>query len=133
VFVLWGGFAQEAHSSSRASPPQYISTNVCSVLDNPKLFLNKEISLRGSVYVGMDGSNIRDKNCPDEGIKLSVENARDKQTDIVALFDKIRSFGRHGFASIAGEFVATDNPLTPYKLNIHKVWNITPLDDGNIL
>jgi hypothetical protein len=128
VFFLWGGFAQEARpTSGRANPPQYISTNVCSVLDNPKLFLNKEISLRGSVYVGMDSSNIRDKNCPDEGIKLSVEDARDKQSDIVALFDKIRSFGRHGFASISGELVATGSPLTPYKINIHKAWNVTPL------
>lgn len=117
------------HESMAATPAHRATssknTDVCSVLSNPKLFLKKEISLRGSVFVGRDGANLRDKHCPDEGIDLSVEKARYEQADIVAFFQKVRGFGGHGFATIVGEFVATNSPLTPYSLSIHKVSDVT--------
>lgn len=99
--------------------------DVCSTLSDPKFFLNKEISLRGPVFVGRDGANIRDKRCPGQGLDLSVETARYRQADIVSFFHKVRSFGGHGTATIVGELVATNSPLTPYSLSIHKVSNVT--------
>jgi hypothetical protein len=118
-----------SHESAAVKPPRHAiyvqSTDVCSVLSNPKLFLNKEISLRGSVFVGRDGANVRDTHCPDEGIDLSVENVRYEQPDIVLFFQKVRSFGGHGVATIVGEFVATNSQLTPYSISIHKVAGVT--------
>lgn len=103
----------------------YEATDVCSVLKNPELYMHKKISIRGPVFVGVDGANIRDTRCPDEGIDLSVPDSRYDQADIVAFFQKVRSFGGHGMATVAGEFVTTNSPLTPYSLSIHKVSNLT--------
>lgn len=100
-------------------------TDVCSVISNPKIYLNKEISLRGSVFTGMDSANIRDAKCPDKGIDLSVEKTRYEQPDIVSFFQRVRLFGNHGFATITGEFIATDSPMRPYSISIHKVYNVT--------
>lgn len=100
-------------------------TDVCSVLNNPDLYLNKEISLRGSIFAGMDGTNIRDSKCSDKGVNLSVEKARYGQTDIVSFFQKMRVFGNHGCATIVGEFVKTKNLVHPYSVNIHRVSNVT--------
>lgn len=126
VGMLLAVVSQEGMAAKPAyGSANYQSTDVCSVLSNPKLFLHKEISLRGPVFVGVDGANIRDVHCQDEGIDLSVESARYEQVDIVAFFQKVRAFGGHGTATVIGEFVATASPLTTYSLSIHKVLNIT--------
>lgn len=117
--------AKEAHGASGLQ-----RTDVCSVLNNPRLYLNKEISLRGSIFTGVDSANIRDAKCPDKGIDLSVEKSRYEQPDIVSFFQRVRIFGNHGFATIVGKFIATDSPIRPYSISIHKVHNVTRLETG---
>jgi hypothetical protein len=88
--------------SSASTPPQmYAATDVCSVLKNPTLYANKEISLRGSIYMGVDNTNISDRRCPGQALKLSVGDDVYKHADIRAYHKKINKYGHHGVASVA--------------------------------
>jgi len=85
--------------------------------------------LRGSIYMGVDNTNISDRGCPGQALKLSVGDDVYKHADIRNYHEKINSYGRHGMATVAGKFVVSDSPLTPYVLNIEMVWNVTRSQD----
>ena len=104
---------------------RYETVSICNVLKNPNVYTNKKVSLRGSVYIGMENTNISDGKCPGQAIGLNVGNDVYEHSDIRDLHRKISQWKMHGFATVAGTFIVSDSPLTPYLLNVERVTNVT--------
>lgn len=110
------------------SPQRYETISLCDVLKNPSAYANKKVTLRGSIYMGMENTNISDRQCPGKAIGLKVGDDVYEHADIRAFHRKISGWKRHGFATISGTFVVTDSPLTPFILNVARVSDVTPYD-----
>lgn len=103
----------------------YETVSICSVLKNPSAYANKKVSFRGSVYVGMENTNISDGACPGHAIELYVGDDVYEHLDIRDFHRKITHWKMHGFATVAGTFTISDSPLTPYVLHLEKVWHVS--------
>ncbi|WP_213947065.1 hypothetical protein [Luteibacter sp. dw_328] len=104
-----------------------ISTDVCSVLKNPRAFVNQVIRVRGFVYLGEDHMNIADRLCAGRGIELMIKTeAVMKHKDIHHFYVQMNRQGRHGIATITGLFQLDPDPVTPYVLNIQHVKDVVP-------
>lgn len=108
-----------------ADGPRYEPVALCKVLNNPGAYANKRISLRGSVYMGMENTNISDGGCPGKTIELRVGDDVYEHADIRAFHRKISGWKMHGYATVAGTFTVTDSAFAPYVLDVESVSNIT--------
>jgi hypothetical protein len=107
--------------------PKVVETDVCSVLETPKAFVNQVIRLRGFVYLGEDHMNISSKDCPSQGIELVIKSdSVPKQKDVHHFYVQMNHQGRKGFATLTGIFEKNSSPLTPYVLNIQHVKDVAP-------
>ena len=115
-----------------ATPPQqYETVSLCAVLKTPSAYANKKMTLRGSIYMGMENTNISDHQCPGKAIDLKVGDDVYEHADIRTFHRKITGWKMHGFATVSGTFAVTDSPLTPFVLNVERVSNVTQYDkDG---
>jgi hypothetical protein len=104
---------------------QYEIVSLCSVLKAPQAYANKKISVRGSVYIGMENTNISDRTCPGEAIDLAVGDNVYGHKDIRTFHQKITGWRMHGYATVFGTLSVTDSPLTPLTLNIERVTDVT--------
>jgi len=114
------GLAAEAHASGKP-----LVTDVCSILKNPNYYAMKEVSLRGSIYMGVDMMNISDKKCPGNPIKLVIKDNVINSSNIQSFYKKINNYGRHGVATVNGEFVSIDSHLTPYLINVNNIKDVS--------
>lgn len=117
-------------TSSHAAAPSHpsIETDVCSVLAQPAAFVDKEITLRGFVFLGEDHMNVSDAKCPGHGIELIVDNeATLDQPDIDAFYRKLNKFGRQGFATLTGQFAIVPNTPMPMVLHLHHAKDEAPV------
>lgn len=108
-----------------AKERQFESVSLCKVLDAPQAYVNKKIALRGSVYIGMESTNISDGDCPGRAIALKVGDDVYEHADIRDFHRKISGWKMHGYATVAGIFTVNDSPLTPYVLDVKKVSDVT--------
>lgn len=104
---------------------QFESVSLCKVLDAPQAYANKKIALRGSVYIGMESTNISDSDCPGRAIALKVGDDVYEHADIRDFHRKISGWKMHGYATVAGIFTVNDSPLAPYVLDVKKVSDVT--------
>lgn len=111
-----------------AHTKRYETVSVCSVLQNPSSYARKKVSIHGSVYMGMENTNISDRKCPGKGIELKVGDDVYEHADIRSFHRKIAGWQMHGFATVSGTFTVTDSPLTPFILNVERVSNVAQYD-----
>lgn len=102
-----------------------ILTDVCSILKNPSFYAMKEISLRGSIYMGVDIINISDKNCSGNAIKLVISDDVIRSKNIQSFYKKINNYGRHGVATVNGKFILNGSPLTPHVINVYSASDVS--------
>ncbi len=95
------------------------------MLNNPGAYAQKMVSVRGSVYIGMENTNISDGKCPGKAIELNVGDDVYEHSDIRNFHRKITHWKMRGFATVSGIFVVSDNQLRPYVLNVKKVENVS--------
>jgi hypothetical protein len=116
--LMTGLLAPPSHAAPSNNPP--IATDVCSVLAQPTAFIDKEITLRGFVFLGEDHMNVSDAKCPGHGIELIVDDeATLDQPDIDTFYRKLNKFGRQGFVTLTGRFAIVPNTPTPTVLHLH--------------
>ena len=107
-------------TSCAATKTQANTINVCKILARPGDYVNKEVTLRGFVYLGVDHMNISDRNCPGQGIELVIDNDKIfNRPDIQRFYKKLNHFGRKGMVTLTGIFVIEKSPLTPNVLHVH--------------
>jgi hypothetical protein len=111
------------------TPPQrYKAIGLCEVLKAPSAYANKKVTLRGSVYMGMENTNISDHQCPGKAIELKVGDDVYEHADIRSFHRKIAGWQMHGYATVSGTFSVTDSPLTPFVLTVEHVSNVAQYD-----
>ena len=108
-----------------AQAQRYEFVSLCKVLDAPQAYTNKKIALRGSVYIGMESTNISDLDCPGRSIALKVGDDVYEHADIRDFHRKISGWKMQGYATVAGTFTVNNSPLTPYVLDVQKVSDVT--------
>lgn len=108
-----------------AQAQHYEAVGLCKVLEAPGTYANKKVSLRGSVYIGMENTNISDHDCPGKTIVLKVGDNVYEHADIRAFHRKISGWKMHGYATVDGTFTVSDNPLSPYALKVDRISGVT--------
>lgn len=121
-----GALVSFATFAVQTSPYEVVS--LCHVLKDPQAYVNKKISFRGSVYVGMENTNISDGKCPGKAVYLKVGDDVYRHADIRVFHRKITGWKMRGFATVFGTFSVTEGSLTPFTLNVERVTNVTPSD-----
>lgn len=109
VFVL---LATYATSALGAEP---VPTSVCDINARPGRYEGVEVSVRGSIYVGMDVMNISDPGCPGVAIRLSMGDVAARRKDIRAFEHDVRKYGMRATATVVGQFHAKA-PVLPYSM-----------------
>lgn len=122
--ICWTGIIF-VHTTCAAQEQHNETVSICSLLENPRAYENKKISIRGSVYIGMENTNISDRRCPGKTIELNVGNDVYGHPDIREFHRKITHWKMHGTATVSGIFTVSDSQLKPYALNVEKVRNVT--------
>jgi len=106
-----------------------ISTDVCSVLRRPELFVGRVIRLRGFVYLGVDHMNVADRACAGRGIELAIPSQRVfNQRDVSHFYKQMNHQNRRGAATLTGLLRSDPDPLTPYVLNIQHAADVGPAE-----
>lgn len=108
-----------------AQAQRFEFVSLCKVLEAPQAYANKKISLRGSIYIGMESTNVSDGSCPGRAIALKVGDDVYEHADIRDFHRKISGWKMHGYATVSGIFTISDSPLTPYVLDVKEVSNVT--------
>jgi len=89
------------------------------------LFIAQGLVL-GSIYVGMDVTNIGDPGCPGVAIQLSVSDDAYRRKDIHAFERNVRKHGMGATATVEGQFHAKASVL-PYPMpaiDMHAIKNV---------
>lgn len=107
-----------------AQAKRYEPVSLCKVLNNPGAYANKKISLRGSVYIGMESTNVSDDDCPGKTITLRVGDNVYEHADIRAFHRKVSGWKMHGYATVAGTFAITGSTVAPYVLDVEWISNV---------
>ena len=103
-----------------------VPTSVCEINANPGKFEGAEVSVHGSIYVGMDVTNISDPGCPGVAIQLSVRDEAHRRKDIRAFEHNVRKYGMRATATVEGSF-RTKTPVLPYPMpaiDVHAIKNV---------
>lgn len=117
LFVLLATFA----SSSFGAEP--VPTSVCEINADPGRFEGAEVSVHGSIYVGMDVTNIGDPGCPGVAIRLSVSDEAYRRKDIHSFEHSVRKYGMRATATVEGQF-HTKAPVLPYPMPAIDMYSI---------
>lgn len=113
-------------SATSAFGAEPIPTSVCDISADPGRFENAEVSVRGTIYVGVDVTNISDPGCPGVAIQLSVGEEAYRRKDVRAFEHNVRKYGMRGTATIEGQFQAKAHVL-PYPMpaiDMHSIKNV---------
>lgn len=90
------------------------------------MFEGAEVAVHGSIYVGMDASNISDAACPGVAIHLSVSHEASLRKDIRSFERNVRKYGMRATATVVGQFHAKA-PVLPFPMpaiDMHSIKNV---------
>ena len=113
-------------SSTSAFEAEPVPTSACQLNAEPGRFEDVEVSVRGSIYVGVDVMNISDPACPGVAIQLSVSAEAYRRKDIRDFERSVRKYGMRATATAEGQF-HTKAPVLPYPMpaiDAHAIKNV---------
>lgn len=102
-------------SVTSAFGAEALPASVCEINAEPGKFEGVEVSVHGSIYVGVDVTNISDSACPGVAIQLSVSDEAYRHKDIRTFERDVRKYGMRAKATVDGQFHAKAQVL-PYPM-----------------
>lgn len=123
---MWTLSVLLAFPASSALAAQPVEASVCEITVQPAKFEDVDVSVRGSIYAGMEITSISDASCPGVGIQLSVTEAVSQHKDITAFERGIRQHEMHATATVVGRFHAKA-PVYPFPMpaiDVHAIQNL---------
>lgn len=102
-------------STTSAFGAEAVPVSVCEINADPGKFEGIEVSVHGSIYVGVDVTNISDSACPGVAIQLSVSDEAYRNKDIRTFEREVRKYGMRAMATVYGQF-HTKASVLPYPM-----------------
>jgi len=112
---IWLSMALAVTPSTSAFGAEAVPVSVCEITADPGKFEGVEVSVHGSIYVGVDVMNISDPACPSVAIQLSASDEAYRHKDIRTFEHDVRKYGMRAMATVDGQFHAKA-PVLPYPM-----------------